>query len=349
MLIVPPVELLSGVNFSTSNLFGFSGPWSGAITYAASSAGAFVLANVDNPTLKRIDVYRSIQAGNLNNPPATSPLWWAPDHYIEYTWDSGTTYDVGDIVQFSGDGHKYESLFSNNLNHAVSDPNWWLDAGHYSLNGLAAFDDKVQSQSLAGDTIYFTVSAAGGDFDVLALLNVVGASVRIQATGGYDQTFSLVGFDGGQIKYFVVQLPAVLTGTDSVTVTMTSATGTAIGSTAIGAIVFGVATDLGGTLVSSASIGIADFSDKQQDAFGNFSIVERAFSRTGKYQCWIDNANLDRVVSLFEDRRAQKTLYVGSIQAGFATTCVYGYFRSFDTALAMPQQSLLSVDLVSLT
>jgi hypothetical protein len=67
-------------------------------------------------------------------------------------------------------------------------------------------------------------------------------------------------------------------------------TGTGTATMECGNLVAGQQKDLGRTLHDGAQVGIIDYSRKEADAFGNYTIVERAFSKRGSFKMRIAKA-----------------------------------------------------------
>lgn len=139
--------------------------WSGATTYALGDRA--VVASGGTYSL-----FESLQAGNLNKDPQTSPAWWEylGDSYPE--WDSGTTYAAGDTVIDLRSNRVYESAQAGNTGHDPTTDTaaeWWIDAG--ATNRWAMFDTSTSSQTVFGEVIDMTVRPSEL-VDTVALLNM---------------------------------------------------------------------------------------------------------------------------------------------------------------------------------
>lgn len=326
--------------------------WSGATTYAVGEQVVVL-----NGTLA--SVYTSLQNSNLNKTPATETAWWAYEGDTYKQWASGTTYAAGDVIIDLRTHHAYESLQGSNTGKdptTGANPTWWLDLG--ATNRWAMFDLSNSSVSSAAEEIDATVMP-GTMCDTVALLNMTASQVQVivtSVTGGgtvYDQTFDMT--DPGQItdwrKYFfepltyksdliVTDLPPY---SDMVIRVIATYSG---GIAQIGAFITGMAGDLGDT-VYGASSGIIDYSRKEADDFGNYTFVERTYSKTGQFRIVVPNTVLDSVFTRLARLRATPVLYRGS--GDYASTWIFGFYRNMETVIEHPQNSALNLEIEGLT
>lgn len=257
--------------------------------------------------------------------------------------------------------HKiYESLQAANTGHyPPSDdpdaPTWWLDLG--STNRWRMLDSSVTSQSSAKDSIAVTLATAGR-IDTVALLNVSAATAWVVGSTNddgvvYDQTVSLIANSGINDPYAYCFEPIVrkadvlfsdLPPYANMVVTITlSNTGYEV---KCGAAVVGLSRDVGDTQYG-ASVGITDYSVKTQDDFGNYSVVERAFSKRSNLTFMVDNILIDELQRLLAQYRALPTLYVGADD--YASTYIYGFFKDFNVNIAYPNHSICTAEFEGLT
>ena len=96
-----------------------------------------------------------------------------------------------------------------------------------------------------------------------------------------------------------------------------------------------------------ASLGILDYSRKDTDDFGNYTLVERGFSRTGSYRVQIAAGLVDEFERLMSTYRATPILYI--MTDTYASTAVFGIYRSFNVEIAYLNYSLASLELEGLT
>lgn len=280
----------------------------------------------------------------------------AETDYAAYS--SGTTYALGArVIVVSANVHKiYESLQASNLNHApASSPTWWLDIG--STNRWRMFDQGVATQTVNLNSIDVTLKATGR-VNGLVLLNIAAASVQVIVTDAvegevYNRTISLISTAGinNWYSYFfepvvryadqvVLDMPAYYAPTVRV---ILSAPGETVKA---GALLLGLQVDVGGTQYG-AGVGIQDYSVKTQNAFGDYTILERAFRKRASFTVWVEAGKVDQLHSLLAEFRATPTVYIGSDL--YAAMIVYGFYKDFNIAIAYARESICTIELEGLT
>lgn len=220
-------------------------------------------------------------------------------------WAAGTGYGVG--AKVLRDHRVYEALVANTGNDPVATPTMWLDTG--PTNRWAMFDQALGTVTTAQGRI--TVSLAIGGIAGVALLDVSGATVRVQADG-YDRTQAVT---GGTITFLD------LAGKGWVTVTIEGA-----GAVSVGTLLIGRLVALGVT-EASPTAGITDFSRKEVDDFGEVTIVKRGFAKRMTAKALIRADALDQVANRIAAVRAVPALWIG--QDGMDSLTVYGFFKDF--------------------
>lgn len=222
-------------------------------------------------------------------------------------WSASSSYDLGAKVLRA---HRvYESLVAANVGaDPVSDVSKWLDTG--PANRWAMFDEALGTATRATGSVSVTLRA--GTVNAVALLDVIGASVRVQA-GAYDRTTAV---GNGAVTF--LDMPA---SNADVTVTISGS-----GTVSIGTLVVGVLVKLGIT-ESSPTAGIIDYSRKETDDFGEVTVVERAWSKRMTAQALIATTAIDVVANRIASVRARPSLWIG--QAGIDSLTVYGFFKDF--------------------
>jgi hypothetical protein len=276
-------------------------------------------------------------------------------------WDSGTTYGLGDTrIYVVADTHWIvESLQAGNTGHTptgLDSDTWWLKTGN--TNRWKMFDGVIQSQTSAADEIVVTLTSPTARVDSVALFNVDCATARVtvtDATDGvvYDETVSMVSPSGitdwyaysfepivRLRDYVFTELPPYLGA--AIEVTLSDAGGTVL----CGACVIGLSRNIGSTQVG-AQVGIQDYSIKQQDAFGNYSILERAYNKRAVFQIKVENTLIDELQTILAGYRATPVVYVGTDE--YASTMIYGYYKDFSTVIEYQDVSILSIELEGLT
>ena len=283
----------------------------------------------------------------------------AENDYAE--WAVGTTYNVGDKVIVIGTTHRvYESLVGSNLGNdpTTDDGTNWLVLG--ATNRWKAFDQKIGDPVVQATSIDYTLSDPNSNVTSIALFGLKGASANVTVTDTtegevYNKTISLL--DNRNIvdwyTYFFeeqvqreqaqfLDLPPYL-GAD-IDVTVTANTGE---NTELGQLVLGFLSDIGVTSYGT-SISIEDFSRKETDAFGNFIVVERAFSQLADFDVQFETANARKIQRTLAALRATPVVYIGSEDTAYGTT-IYGFYRRFDLTLDGPSLSFGAIEVEGLT
>lgn len=273
-------------------------------------------------------------------------------------YDAGLSYSIGDRVHVvSTDSHKvYESLTDANINNnpATSTANWAFVS---VTNPYLMFDKSVTSQTEYPDEITVEIQTVGRVL-ALALLNVSAAQVQVTMTDPvegivYDETHSLVstsGIDSWYDYFFepvsrlqdltISTLPSHASPVIRVSLTGNNET------VMCGTLAIGPTTNTGATQ-HGATVGIQDFSVKQQDDFGNYSIVERAFRKRATFTVIVPAANVDTLHQLLASLRATPVVYIGS--DSYASTAIYGFYKDYTIEIAYPLFSICSIEIEGLT
>lgn len=276
-------------------------------------------------------------------------------------WASGTTYATGNKVIVLSTHRIYESLIDANTGNdpTTDDGTKWLDIG--ATNRWKAFDQKISDPVTDTGTIEYVLSSANTNITSVALFGLQASFATVVATdtGGvgevYNETINLI--DNSDVtdwfSYFFelisfktealfTDIPPYL-GLD-VEITLDSGSGEPV---EVGQIVVGTLQNIGFTTYGT-TVGIEDFSRKETDAFGNFIILERAFSYTVEYDVRVPTQTTRRVQNLLAQFRAAPLVYIGNPDDSYGTI-VYGFYRNFDINLETPSYSLASIEVEGLT
>ena len=268
-----------------------------------------------------------------------------------------TTYDLGDRVIVLATHSIYESVIDSNGGNdpTTDDGTNWVRVG--ATNKWKPFD-KVLGDAATG-TASITYQFSPGDTinNAIAFFGMSADSVRVVMTDPsdgvvYDMTASLA--DNQAVsdwysyffepivrleEYVITDLPAFTGITIDVTVTGS-------GAIAVGEIVPGHLQELGLTEYGS-SIGIADYSRKDRDAYGNPYIVERAFALTVDFDFVINTVDAAKVRKVFADYRATPIVWIGSATQHFGAI-VYGYYKGFTINLTGEVKSFCTAEVEGL-
>lgn len=276
----------------------------------------------------------------------------AENDYAAYA--AGTTYALAARVIYN---HAiYESLQASNIGRTPDvSPTWWLAIS--ATNRWKAFDVKVVDQVSRTNVIEYIITP-GQIVDSLAILNIYGSSVEIVATDPtegevYLRVINLIStgnvIDGYTYCFNPITMSTDVSVTDippfssaSISIKVFS-----VGDTVrIGEVVIGAMFELGGTEYGP-SIGIIDYSSKAVDAFGNYSVIERSYSKRISCNLFLDNSTVDEVMRQLSQYRAKPLVWVAA--DGFSSLIVYGFYRSFDITIPYPTQSACSLEIEGLT
>lgn len=272
-------------------------------------------------------------------------------------WAAGTTYNVGDkVIQ----GVKtYECLIQNSgsspeLNISGTTPKW-LYLGY--TNRWKMFDAVVGSRTIQANSI--TVSLTPGTtFDSIAFIDVIGNTIDISVNDPvegeiYTETIDLVSKTNVNSWYtyffepIITDDAAVLLGIPPYGAATVTITITATGYNAeIGSLVLGTQRTIGATQ-RNPTIGITDYSRKDTDSFGNYTVVERAFSKRMSCDLWLLNSAVDDVQKILASYRATPVVWVGA-DAGYSSMIIYGFYKSFQINIAYIEHSICSIEIEGL-
>ena len=251
----------------------------------------------------------------------------------------------------------YQSLQASNTNHhprRASNSAWWQALSY--TNKYKMFDGSVTSQTVFSSISIKVTFSTNSPPNTLALLNIRGSSCVVKiwdsynATYIYNQTHSLIlaGVTPTEkaTDLILFDLPETETAAGWIEVALTDADPSLM--CAIGAFLFGMAIDAGDTEYG-ASVGIQDFSIIEANDFGDYDITERAFSKTASFQVMVAKADVKRVYRLLSEQRAQKCLYIGSDDADYTPTAIYGFPDDWKILISYPNHSILNIDIKGLT
>jgi len=270
-------------------------------------------------------------------------------------WSAATAYAVGDKVLYNH--RNYEALVAHtgaNPETDTSDPPKWLDLG--ANNRWRMFDDKVGSLTEQAGSIAVTLTP-GSPINSLALFNLRGRDATVTLTDPlegvvYERTISLIdaGVDNWYDWFFapigrrsdvvLLDLPAYGAATLSITIDNTTETA------ACGHCVIGQQADIGVALYGT-SVGIADYSRKETDAFGNAVVIQRAFSKRAEFDVVVQTGDVSAIQRLLASVRAQPVVWIGA--ESYESTALFGYYRDFLISISGPSVSDATITVEGLT
>ena len=235
-------------------------------------------------------------------------------------------------------------------------PGSWLDTG--STNRWRMFDVSVTSQTEAINGDIQVTLKSPARVSAVCLFNIDASSVRITMTDAvdglvYDKTTSLVSNSGITDWYAYFLAPIVrfpdfiasdLPAYSGATVAVTLAGGG--GTAKCGACIVGSQRIIGGAQYG-LSTGIQDYSVKSKDAFGNYSILERAYNKKVTMTVRVENSLIDELQVVLAAFRATPLVFIGADD--YLSTAVYGFYKDFSTTIAYKKTSICSLSLEGLT
>lgn len=271
-------------------------------------------------------------------------------------WSSVTTYGEGARILDPATTVIWESLAAGNTNNPpATSPTKWLRVG--LSNRWRMFDQSVDS---------VTTLPGGGFWEItpstvvtaLHLENLVADSVRVRMIDPvygtvYDQTRSTLpmplsadwwsywyGRRYAPTSAQFLDLPAYPAA--KVRVDLTGA------SAALGACVLGPSVAIGRGVQWGFEIGGADFSTRDQDAWGNATLTPGAFSPTERATVVLERAHVAPVRQFLISQKGRAAVWIVWSEMGESTT-VYGWIEDWRIVPTSPKRALLTVNFKGLT
>lgn len=275
-------------------------------------------------------------------------------------YDPALSYPLGFRVILTEPGtHKiYESLTSANVgNYPPTSSAKWLEIG--PTNRWTMFDESVGTFTTNPGTIEFQFVA--NRITSMGFLGIQARSINIKIYEGaapepfFDKTITLK--DKAVItdwyEYytaeFMQQTELIIRNLPSVNgcvFTITIDSGSSVGLAKLGSFIYGTYSEIGQTQYG-ATAGIIDYSVKTTDSFGKTTITRRNFSKRMDLKVYVNNSQLDSVVSKLSSIRSLPCLWVGS-QDSFETLSIYGFYRDYSVDISYPTYSVLSIQIEGL-
>lgn len=277
------------------------------------------------------------------------------DDYAD--WVITTPYVVTDTVLYE---HKIYECLVNNTGYIPPDyiggatPKW-LDLGYD--NRWKMLDQVVGSKTTQADSVTITIKP--GLIDSIGFLDIAADTIDIVMTDPidgivYKETINLIDHSvviDGYAYFFepiVTDDAAILLGIPAYGSAEIAIEFTATGGTVeVGSIIFGLQKSLGITQYKP-TIGINDYSKKEVDTFGNYTIVERTFSKRMSCDFLIENTSVDDIVRTLAAYRATFLLWVG-VDTGFSSMLILGFFKSFSVTVEGLTHSVCNLEVEGLS
>ena len=272
-------------------------------------------------------------------------------------WAAGTAYTLGQRVIRASTHSVYERLVAGTTATAPeSDATNWLKVG--PTNRWKCFDQSISVATSQAGSITYTITP-GVIVTSVALLGLIGTSVRVKMTDPvdgvvYDKT-TLLQAPPNQSEWYRYFFEPIKTQTQVITldlpsyrtavfeITVTAATGNAT----LAELIFGNALVIGMGVQVGARVGITDYSRKEKDAFGNYTLVKRAWSKKAVYDMTLNNSEIDYLQTVFADIRSTACVWIGSDQ--LESTVIYGFYKDFSVTIIYRDFSTCTLEIEGLT
>lgn len=209
--------------------------------------------------------------------------------------------------------------------------------------------------AFTGDTVSGTL-VWGAQIEVASAptsyLPTTSAAVTSTTETVYEQTYSLQQDDAitSWYAYFteeiVYQTDLVLTDLPLYTNPLVRVVITGIDTVSCGSMVLGQTRELGAA-VYGAQAGIIDYSKKETDDFGNYTIVERAFAKRNTFKLVVANTEIDSLYTMLAAYRVTPAVWIGADD--YACTWIFGFYRSFGVEIAQIEKSYITLEIEGLT
>lgn len=261
-------------------------------------------------------------------------------------YNAGTPYTNQQWVIVASSHLRYLSLQNGNVGvtpGGAGSDEWWLVMG--SSDQWKPFDAVVSSQVESAGTITYELDP-GEPIDSIALMNIEAASIEVTMTdvggAGVPVVWSVTTYADELYTSDLAKTDFPLTYlTPHIVIVVTPQSGLA----KVGEIVLGQQKEIGLTNYSP-SIGITDYSIKDVDIFGNYTVLERSYSKRLSCQTTLENTQLDSIYKTLAAIRAIPVVWVGSDL--YASMIVYGFFKDFGIVIPYPTMSTCSLEIEGL-
>ena len=264
---------------------------------------------------------------------------WAPDVLYAYLQRVViTTIGIHSIYECQWPNDNLNKYPPDNLGGTT--PYWRYVS---KTNPWKLFDQIVapdRAESVAGDPI--TVEITPGDINSIAIMNVDCTSIAIVMTDPsdgvvYNKTYTPDMAENWNAIY--TDLPSYPAATLEVTIDNGSA------SAIVGELIVGKVKTIG-TAKYGVGVSLIDFSQKEADDFGNFSILERIYSKRLDVPFLMPASTHDGILRLLEKYRSVPLVWI--VSNLYSTMISYGFYRDIQLSIPSPSVVECSVTIESL-
>jgi hypothetical protein len=265
-------------------------------------------------------------------------------------WSSVTTYGLGARAY---SGHTvYQSVQAGNLNHAVTDEDWWTVVG--PTNRWACLDGSNSTQTAKSTSMFYEFEPVQA-VTSLAVLNVTGcntarALVEHPTYGTLkDTTYELASLPEApgwwEWTFGERSAPTVLIVQDLPPLPGCTVTVELDGTTelAVGVLQLGVAKEIGEGVLAGMRTGIQDYSRKETNEFGETVLVQRSYADTASFDVPIRIEQVEDCKAYLTALRATPALWITP------RGVIYGFFQEFEIVFAYTTVAECSFSIQGLT
>lgn len=285
-------------------------------------------------------------------------------------WVGGTTYTAltSYVIRTTATTHKVYQCLVTHTPAATPEDNTtgvtpkWLEIGPTNRWGM--FDRKVGTETTQATSMTYLLKP--GRANSLGLLGVDADSVEVSLVAN-DEIVYAASIDlnsgntvGDWYQYFYEPIYS----TDAVAITnLLDAALMAIpaygdgvlcvrflataGDVTCGVLAVGLYVELGTTLYDP-TIGIIDYSRKSVDAFGNYDITERTYSKRMSATLMVESTDVDNTARLLTQYRATPVVWVGADNL-YSSLIVYGFAKDWEETIKGPTYSTCNIQIEGLT
>lgn len=326
--IVGPIPITDAILTSSSIPEVSVTVWASGTTYASGNRAG--VAGTKNSQV----VYESVQNGNTNHTPASSPTWWKAVGTVYFTYAGGSTYALGDIVTDVTSHTLYESQAAGNTGHALTDTAYWLPIGN--TNRWAMFDKAVQTQTTSPSAFTMTLTP-DTVVNTLVALNVQAQSIRVvQAASGYDKTQPLTSHN--VLNWYDYWYQSLLMKTDTafddippyiapIEITLTPSAGAA----AVGVMVLSKYNKIGLTRWDFTG-GVLSYSTTTETK-GVIRMVKRPSAKKLNFEVFIDIGYADEAYRLLTKWTDTEIVIIGTTD--YPMAIAYGYLGQWQVPVSI--------------
>jgi hypothetical protein len=300
--IVKPFEVKDAMLISTDVPEADHAAWASGTTYAL---GARIIVVADHA------IYESVQANNLNKPPATSPAWWIKVGATN-RWKAFDTSNSTQTVTAGG---------------ATPKITYVLRPG--AAVGCVALLNVLDATSVRitlTDPVYGVVYDKTNDMAAVP-----------QESSWWAWFF---GRRTRKAQHVAIDLPAFPNADLTVELTGSS-------TMAVGVIMFGQAVSFGRAVTLGVRVGIKTYSTKTTNEWGDTVFRKGKVAKRQSLPLFLNNSDIDPMLAYMAEIDSTPVLFIGSQL--YESTTVFGFYEDFDILVQYAQYSDCDINIQGLT